>query len=138
MRVVDPDRVGEVERNPVDALAVSRDEVDSLPHCLLDPEGAAPARQLRLTLEDIDGAQVERCLRPFGIQKPSITGRQRLVERLVGPRHSRDPNRGAIHGRRASFGLQGMVAEIWRYPVKSMAGERLGSCEVAATGVDAG
>jgi len=27
------------------------------------------------------------------------------------------------------------VAEVWRYPVKSMAGERLGSCEVAATGL---
>lgn len=27
------------------------------------------------------------------------------------------------------------VAEVWRYPVKSMAGERLSSCEVAATGV---
>src|SRR6266851_2276637 len=29
-----------------------------------------------------------------------------------------------------------MVAEIWRYPVKSMAGERLESCEVAETGLD--
>jgi uncharacterized protein len=27
------------------------------------------------------------------------------------------------------------VAEVWRYPVKSMAGERLDSCEVAATGL---
>jgi uncharacterized protein YcbX len=27
------------------------------------------------------------------------------------------------------------VAEVWRYPVKSMAGERLSSCEVAATGL---
>lgn len=27
------------------------------------------------------------------------------------------------------------VSEVWRYPVKSMAGERLESCEVAATGL---
>jgi hypothetical protein len=27
------------------------------------------------------------------------------------------------------------VAEVWRYPVKSMAGERLSSCEVATTGL---
>jgi hypothetical protein len=27
------------------------------------------------------------------------------------------------------------VAEVWRYPVKSMAGERLDSCEVAGTGL---
>lgn len=27
------------------------------------------------------------------------------------------------------------VVEVWRYPVKSMAGERLDSCEVAATGL---
>jgi len=31
--------------------------------------------------------------------------------------------------------VQGAVAEIWRYPVKSMAGERLQSCFVAATGL---
>jgi hypothetical protein len=46
VRIVDPNRVGEVERNPMDALAVSRNEVDSLPHRLLDPQGAAPARKL--------------------------------------------------------------------------------------------
>ncbi len=28
------------------------------------------------------------------------------------------------------------VAEIWRYPVKSMAGERLESCLIAATGLE--
>jgi uncharacterized protein YcbX len=28
------------------------------------------------------------------------------------------------------------VAEVWRYPVKSMAGERLDSCQVAETGVE--
>jgi uncharacterized protein YcbX len=28
------------------------------------------------------------------------------------------------------------VAEVWRYPVKSMAGERLDSCEVAKTGLE--
>src|SRR6202140_5885050 len=27
------------------------------------------------------------------------------------------------------------VAEVWRYPVKSMAGERLASCQVAETGL---
>ena len=32
--------------------------------------------------------------------------------------------------------MQGTVAEIWRYPVKSMAGERLDSCLVAETGLD--
>jgi uncharacterized protein YcbX len=29
------------------------------------------------------------------------------------------------------------VVEVWRYPVKSMAGERLDSCEVAETGLEA-
>jgi uncharacterized protein YcbX len=29
----------------------------------------------------------------------------------------------------------GSVAEVWRYPVKSMAGERLDACEVAETGL---
>jgi uncharacterized protein YcbX len=32
--------------------------------------------------------------------------------------------------------VQGTVADIWRYPVKSMAGERLDSCLVAETGLD--
>ncbi|HLQ24071.1 MAG TPA: MOSC N-terminal beta barrel domain-containing protein, partial [Gemmatimonadales bacterium] len=27
------------------------------------------------------------------------------------------------------------VVEVWRYPVKSMSGERLDSCEVAETGL---
>jgi uncharacterized protein YcbX len=32
--------------------------------------------------------------------------------------------------------VTGAVAEIWRYPVKSMAGERLDSCLVAETGLE--
>jgi hypothetical protein len=32
--------------------------------------------------------------------------------------------------------VQGTVVEIWRYPVKSMAGERLDSCLVAETGLE--
>jgi uncharacterized protein len=32
--------------------------------------------------------------------------------------------------------VQGTVAEIWRYPVKSMAGERLESCLIADTGLE--
>ncbi len=32
--------------------------------------------------------------------------------------------------------MQGTVAEIWRYPVKSMAGERLEACFVADTGLE--
>jgi uncharacterized protein YcbX len=32
--------------------------------------------------------------------------------------------------------VQGTVAQIWRYPVKSMAGERLDSCFVAETGLE--
>jgi uncharacterized protein len=32
--------------------------------------------------------------------------------------------------------VQGTVAEIWRYPVKSMAGERLRSCLIAETGLE--
>jgi len=32
--------------------------------------------------------------------------------------------------------VHGTVAEIWRYPVKSMAGERLESCLVAETGLE--
>lgn len=33
--------------------------------------------------------------------------------------------------------MLGTVAEIWRYPVKSMAGERLESCPVTSNGLDA-
>lgn len=32
--------------------------------------------------------------------------------------------------------MQGTVAEIWRYPVKSMGGERLGSCLIAESGLE--
>lgn len=32
--------------------------------------------------------------------------------------------------------MLGTVAEIWRYPVKSMAGERLGACLIAETGLE--
>jgi uncharacterized protein len=32
--------------------------------------------------------------------------------------------------------MVGNVAEIWRYPVKSMAGERLDSCVISQTGLD--
>ena len=32
--------------------------------------------------------------------------------------------------------MPGTVAEIWRYPVKSMAGERLASCLIADTGLE--
>jgi len=72
----------------MDPLAISGDEVNSLSDRLLDPEGAAPARELRLALEHVDGAQVERGLRPFGIQEPGVAGRQRLVERLVARFHA--------------------------------------------------
>jgi uncharacterized protein len=33
--------------------------------------------------------------------------------------------------------VAGTIAEIWRYPVKSMAGERLESCPIALTGLEA-
>lgn len=33
--------------------------------------------------------------------------------------------------------MVGTVAEVWRYPVKSMAGERLDSCPIALTGLEA-
>jgi uncharacterized protein YcbX len=33
--------------------------------------------------------------------------------------------------------MVGTVAEIWRYPVKSMAGERLDSCRIDTTGLEA-
>jgi len=32
--------------------------------------------------------------------------------------------------------VQGTVAEIWRYPVKSMGGERLGSCLITESGLE--
>ncbi len=32
--------------------------------------------------------------------------------------------------------MQGEVAEIWRYPVKSMGGERLGSCLITESGLE--
>ncbi len=32
--------------------------------------------------------------------------------------------------------MHGTVAEIWRYPVKSMGGERLGSCLIAESGLE--
>src|SRR6266853_2164072 len=33
--------------------------------------------------------------------------------------------------------MLGTVAEVWRYPVKSMAGERLDSCPIGLTGLEA-
>ena len=39
--------------------------------------------------------------------------------------------------RRYSFNVVGTVAEIWRYPVKSMTGERLDSCRIESTGLEA-
>jgi hypothetical protein len=67
MGIVDPHRVREVHRHAVDALAVPRDQVDALLDGLLDPEGAAPARNLGFALEHVDGAQVKRRLRPLGV-----------------------------------------------------------------------
>ena len=32
--------------------------------------------------------------------------------------------------------MEGTVAEIWRYPVKSMGGERIGSCLIAESGLE--
>ena len=46
VRVVHPHRVRDVQRHPLDALAVSRHEVDPFFNRLLDPERAASARHL--------------------------------------------------------------------------------------------
>src|SRR5207302_7315744 len=52
--VVDPDRVREVERDAMDALAVARHEVDALADRLFDAGGAAAAWYSRAAFEHVD------------------------------------------------------------------------------------
>src|SRR5260370_6156423 len=59
-------------------LAVSRHQVDALFDRLFYTQSATTTRDLRFALEHVNGAEIERCLRPLGIQKPRITGRNRL------------------------------------------------------------
>src|SRR5260370_42576079 len=61
-------------------LAVSRHQVDALFDRLFYSKSATTTRDLRFALEHVNGAEIERCLRPLGIQKPRITGRKRLVK----------------------------------------------------------
>jgi uncharacterized protein (DUF58 family) len=84
VRVIDPDGMREVERHAMDALPISRDEVDPLFDRLLDANRAATARELRLALKDVDRAEVQRRLWAFGIEEPSVSGGERLVVRLLG------------------------------------------------------
>jgi hypothetical protein len=81
MGIVDPDRVRDVHRRPVDALAVAGNQVDALPDGFFDPEGAAPTGYTRTALKHVHGAQVERSRRPLGIEKPGVPCGQGLVER---------------------------------------------------------
>jgi len=67
IRIVDPHRVREVERHAVDLLAVSRHQVEAFFDRLLYTKRATAARDLRLAFEHVDGAEVERRLRPLGI-----------------------------------------------------------------------
>jgi hypothetical protein len=84
MRVVDPHGMREVERHAMDALPISRDEVDPFFDRLLDANRAATAGELGLALKDVDGAEVQRRLRPLGIEKPRIACGERFVKRLLG------------------------------------------------------
>src|SRR6266853_2633571 len=81
IRIVDPHRMGKVERHTMDLLAISRHQVDALLDSLLDALGATATRDLRFALEHVHGAEVERRLRPLGVQKPSVAGSERLIER---------------------------------------------------------
>src|SRR5882672_10182649 len=90
MRIVHPDRVGEVPRHAMDALPVARHQVDPLFDRFLDAKCASPAGNPGPALEHVDGADVERCLCPFGVEKPGVARRERLVVR-------RDPYPGP-HG----------------------------------------
>ena len=56
--------------------------MDALFDRLLDTLSAAATRDLRFALEHVHGAEVERRLRPLGVQKPRITGGKRLVKGL--------------------------------------------------------
>src|SRR6266567_4683657 len=85
--IVHPDGMGEGPGNAMDALPVSRHEVDALGHRLLDTERAASAVHPGTALEDVDRAQVERRLGPLRVEKPCVPRRERLVERrLLHPR----------------------------------------------------
>src|SRR6266851_1810538 len=59
---------------------VERPGMDALFDRLFDTQSATTTRDLRFTLEHVNGAEIERRLRPLGIQKPRITGRKRLVK----------------------------------------------------------
>ena len=86
MRIVDPNRVRQVERDAVDALAVARHEVDALADGLLDAGGAAAARDSGAALEHVDGAEVERRFSPLRVQEPRVPCAERFEE-AVRPRH---------------------------------------------------
>ena len=71
--VVDPDRVGDVERHAADLLAVARHQVDALSDRLFDALRAPPAGNLRTALEDVDRAHVERGRGALGVEEPGVT-----------------------------------------------------------------
>jgi len=78
--VVDPNRVVEVERDPFDFLAVARHQVQALGDGLLDADRAVAAGETRTRLEDVDGADVEWCVGPLGVQEPSVARGKRFEE----------------------------------------------------------
>ena len=80
--IVDPNRVGQVQRHAVDTLAVTRDQMYSLLDRLLDTYRATAAGNLRFTFEHVDSAEVERGLWPLRVQEPRVTPGKRLVEGL--------------------------------------------------------
>src|SRR5712691_6985484 len=66
----------------MDLLAVSRHQVDALFDRLFDTQSATTTRDLRFALEHVNRAEIERRLRPLGIQKPGVAGSERLVKGL--------------------------------------------------------
>ncbi len=78
MWIVHPDRVREVPRHSLDALAVARHQVDSLLDGLFNAKGAAPSGDPRAAFEHVHRSNVERCLRALGVQEPRIPSREGL------------------------------------------------------------
>src|ERR1700730_8033238 len=96
--VVDPARGAQWEANRMDLFPVAGHKVEPLRDRVANAERATAARDARAALEDVDRADVERGLRPLGVEEPRVRWAQRLVEAPA----KRPLARGRLAGRPAT------------------------------------
>ena len=91
LRVVDPDRATQAERDVLDAAAEARDErqpgPDEVPH-VVEPESPVGPVE-RLALEHRDRAHVHRRLGPLEVQEGLVERAEPVVTREAGTSHAR-------------------------------------------------